>query len=293
LPSRFDFSQEKLAIDRIASFGQLLRGLNLLWVNSAGKSMKLVKCKTFLAAAVALATALNVNAAETTATSPALGALSAVGSAELPSKAAELVTQANPKNLKSATMDVVKAAVGLNPAAAPAIVGSIAHASPDMAATAAATAATLVPDQVLIIAKAAAAAAPAKAGEIVEALCRVLPADYRVVAEAAADVVPGAGREILAGVAAAVPQLKDAINQTLASYQGSVPSVSSALSQVAQTAGASAVTTVAVGTGSTGSPTPQGPSPGTPPTPPSGTPVVLTPGSGGVIPSGPRGYSAP
>ena len=257
--------------------------------------MKTVTCKKFLAAAVALATVLSLNAAENASTSPALGTLSTVGSAELPAKAAELVAQANPKNLKSATIDVVKAAVGLNPAAAPAIVGSVAHAAPDMAATAAATAVTLVPDQVLIIAKAAAAAAPAKAGEIVEAMCRVLPADYRIVAEAAADVAPGAGREILAGVAAAVPQLRDAINQTLASYQGNIPSVSSALSQVAQTAGTPAAATVAAGTGSSsGTPSlPQGPSVGTPPTPPSGTPVVLTPGSGGVIPVGPRGYSAP
>jgi hypothetical protein len=258
------------------------------------KFMKMHHCTMFLAVTVAITTAFGANAAENSTSLPTLGVLSTVGSAELPAKAAELVTQANPKNLKSATIDIVKAAVGLNPAAAPAIVGSIAQASPDMAATAAATAVTLVPNQVLVIAKAAAAAAPAKAGEIVEALCRVLPADYQIVAEAVADVVPGAAREILAGIAAAMPQLKDAINQTLASYQGNIPSVSSALTQIAQTAGSSAGTVVtgAGASGSTG--LPQGPSVGTPSTPPSGTPVVLTPGGGGVIPSGGgRGYSAP
>ena len=244
--------------------------------------MKMVKCKMFLTV-VALAAAVNVNAAENSTASPALSVLSAVGSAELPAKAADLVAQADAKNLKSTTIDVVKAAVGLNPAAAPAIVGSIAHVSPDMAATAAATAVTLVPSQVLVVAKAAAAAAPTKAGAIVEALCRVLPADYQIVAEAVADVVPGAGREILTAIATAVPALKDSINQTLASSQGNILSVSSVLTQIAQTSG------------STGTPAmPQGPSVGAPPTTPSGTPTILTPSSGGVVPSGgQRGYSAP
>jgi len=236
-------------------------------------------------------------AADKLVASPALGVLSTVAAAELPAKASELVVQADAKNLKQTTIAVVKAAVGLNPAAAPAIVGSIAHATHPMAATASATAAALVPNQVLAIACAAAAACPTNAGAIVEAICRVLPADYKAVAEAVAGVVPGAGKEILAGIAAAVPQLRDAIDQTLASYQGGIPSVSTVLSQVEQTSAASAI--IAAGATATlppGSPAPvslpRGPSGGAPFVPITGTPTTITPGTGGSAPP-PPGYSAP
>src|ERR1039458_2058316 len=108
--------------------------------------MKSLKRTMFLTVAVALTVAVNVGAVEKTSASPALGVLSTATSAELPAKAAELVAQADAKTLKQTTIEVVKAAVGLNPAAAPAIVGSIAQASPAMAATAAATAVQLVPN---------------------------------------------------------------------------------------------------------------------------------------------------
>jgi len=192
--------------------------------------------------------AVGAVAGDNSTASPALGVLSTVASAELPAKASELVAQAEAKNLKQTTIDVVKAAVGLNPAAAPAIVGSIAHATHPMAATASATAVALVPNQVLAIARAAAAACPTNAGAIVEAICRVLPGDYREVAETVAGVVPGAGKEILAGIAAAVPQLKPVIEQTVASYQGGIPSVSSVLMHVAQ----NPVVTTEVASGSSG-----------------------------------------
>ena len=253
--------------------------------------MKLFNTKLFLTVAVAATMAVGANAADTTAASPAFGLLSTVSSAELPAKAADLVAQAKAKNLKQTTIDVVKAAVGLNPAAAPAIVGSIAQSSPTMAATASATAVALVPDQVLLIAKAAAAAAPTKAGEIVKAICVVLPSDYKITAQAVADVVPGAGREILKGVATAIPQLTAAIDQTLAGYQGDIPSVGTVLTQLPQIT--SLPTGVAVA-GATPAGLPQGPSVGAPPVSPSGTPTIISPGAGGVIPSGaPRGYNAP
>lgn len=238
--------------------------------------------------------------------SPALGVLSTVKAAELPGKASELVVKAEAKNLKQTTIDVVKAAVGLNPAAAPAIVGSIAQASPAMAATACATAVALVPDQELLIARAAAAACPAKAGAIVEAICAVWPADYQKVAEAVAEVVPGAAKQILAGVSTAIPGLKNTIDQTLASYQGAIPSVSTVLTQVSQNQPLAAVTPVFSGNQSApkpgllpapspSSPTVHGPSTGNPiVTPPSTPPNTITPGSGGVIPTGAgRGYAAP
>jgi len=266
--------------------------------------MKLSECnKSVLVLAIAVTLAAGATAGDITAANPALGVLSTVTAAQLPAKAAELVSQAgNGASLTATTIDVVKAAVGLNPAEAPAIVGSIAKVSPAMAATASATAVALVPKQVVPIARAAAAACPAKAGAIVEAICRVLPADYLKVAEAVSEVVPGSSKEILAGVAAAIPGLKFSIDQTLASYQGSDPSVSMILSQVAQTE--PSVAALATTTGfAQGSPVqsapavpvtlPRGPSVGPPFNPVSSTPTVITPSSGGAVPTGGHGYAAP
>ena len=239
--------------------------------------------------AVALATVDKMCAGQDAAVSPAMSVLTTVTSAELPAKAAELVASADSKNLKQTTIDVVKAAVGLNPAAAPAIVGSIAHSSPSMAATAASTAVTLVPNQLALIARAAAAAAPSQAGPIVEAICRVLPVNYQKAANAVAEVVPGAGKEILSGIVAAIPELKDSINQTLAGYNGKIPSVSTVLTQVAQVETSASTTAMASDTTSM----PRGPSSGPPLINITGTPNVLSPGTGGTVPTGFRGYSPP
>ena len=250
----------------------------------------MLKYTTTLAVAGSLMLAANVSVAENTGSAPFSAILTTATSAELPAKAAELVTQADAKNLKQTTIEVVKAAVGLNPAAAPAIVGSIAAATPASAGIAAATAAALVPNQVNAIARAAAAAAPTKAGAIVEAICRVMPTAYQSVATTVAQVVPGAGKEILAGIAAAIPGLKNVISQTLASFDGQIPSVSAVLAQVAQSADAATVT--AQNTDGSSS-LPHGPSVAPPVVTPSGTPTPL-PGTGGVIPLGDgRGYSAP
>ncbi len=249
--------------------------------------MKSIKYTTFLAVA-ALTVAVKVSAADNTSASPSLGILTTVTSAELPAQAATLISKADTKTLKQTTIDVVKAAVGLNPAAAPAIVGSIAQTTPATAATAAATAVALVPNQLIAIVRAAAAAAPAKAGAIVEAICRVVPVDYQIVAAAVAEVVPGSAKDILAGIAAAIPELKNSINQTLAGYNGNVPSVSTVLAQVAansSSSGLAAETAVSM---------PRGPSTGGPLVPISGTPKVINPNNGGVIPNGsPRGYATP
>ena len=260
--------------------------------------MKSAKKTIILTVAVACTLAVTAVAEDNLAANPVLGLLSTVTAVEMPAKASALVAQADAKNLKQTTIDVVKAAVGLNPAAAPVVVGTISHASPTMAATASATAVGLVPNQVLAIARAAAAACPSKAGAIVEAICRVLPADYAAVALAVAEVVPGAGREILAGISTAIPQLKGTMDQTLVSYQGSIPSVSTVLNQVAQSG--TAVALAAVGAGALGaSPaglttTPvKGPTFGPPLVPISGTPIIVTPGTGGQVPTGGGSYSSP
>lgn len=188
-----------------------------------------------LAAALVLITSLSAHAGEKTSANPFLGILSTATPAEMPAKAAGLVAQADAKNLQQTTVDVVKAAVGLNPAAAALIVGAIAKSSPEAAATAAATAISLLPSQAVAIARAAAAAAPKQAGKIVEAICRVLPSAYQKVADAVASVVPEATKEILAGIANAIPSLASSINTVLASYKdsGAGPTLDEALFQVA------------------------------------------------------------
>jgi hypothetical protein len=258
--------------------------------NLLNKIMKSLKNKTFLTVAVALAMAANVGASDKTVTNPYSGVLATVTSAELPAKAAALVTKADAKSLKQTTVDVVRSAVGLNPAAAPAIVGSIAQSSPSMAGPAAATAVTLVPNQVIAIARAAAAAAPNQAGPIVEAICRVLPSNYQTVASAVAEVVPGAGKSILAAIASAIPELKTTISQTLAAYDGKIPSVSTVLTQVAQAASTANTTALSSGTPLS---SPRGPGAVPPQVPISGTPPVINPGAGTPAPPGGHNYSAP
>ena len=239
----------------------------------------------FLTVVVALATASKANATDNNSANPSLGVLTTVTSAELPVKAGALVAQADAKVLKQTTIDVVKAAVGLNPAAAPAIVGNIAKASPAMTAIASATAVALVPNQAVVIARAAASAVPAKAGAIVEAICRVVPADYQKVATAVAEVVPGASKEILAGIAAAIPELKNAINQILVAYGSNIPSMSVVLPQLSQPE-----------TPLAGNATPsfaRGPSPVPPQVTLSSTPPVINPGTGTQAPPGGHNYSSP
>jgi hypothetical protein len=229
--------------------------------------------------------AVGAKAAETAKSNPFLGILSATTSAELPGKAADLVSQATAKERLQTTIDVVNAAVPLNPAAARAIVGSIAHSSPEMAATAAATAVALLPDQAATIASVAAAAAPGQAAKIVEAVCRVLPQDYKAIANAVAEIVPGSAKEILTAVATAVPSLKDSINQILIADNGTVASVNDVLAHA----------TPEQGKTPSGNPLAPMPVPlhGLPGTPIvlEGMPLPVSAGGGGNVPPGGHIYS--
>ncbi len=244
--------------------------------------------KIFYFLAVGLLISLGFCAqASDTPVSSSLSLLKSVPLAELPGKAAALVAAANTNVQAQTTVDVVKAAVGLNPAAAPAIVGSIAAGTPSVAAIAAATAASVLPQQAALIAQTAAAAAPKMAGKIVEAVCKVVPTAYKAIAEAVAEVVPDAAREILAGVAAALPNLKDAITEALTIYKTAVPSVSLVL---AQATSSSLEATLASGLPVTAAPriTQSGPY-----QPRADSPVNLTPGGNGTPVTGPRNYSDP
>ena len=249
-------------------------------------------------AAIVLATAVKVSAGENNGANPFFASLSAATAAELPAKAAGLVSQADPKNLKQTTMDVVKVAVGLKPAAAPAIVESIAQSSPAMVVIAAATAVSLVPDQAAIIARAAAVAVPTKAGQIVEAICRVVPGAYQKVATAVAEVVPDAGREILTAVSTAIPTLKDSINTVLASYNGNVPSVSSVLAKVTPSIEVARTVPQATTAPQLSQPTFNTPSLAPPTFGPGFTAssplnLGINPGNSSQVPTGSRGYASP
>jgi hypothetical protein len=245
--------------------------------------MKNLNWTTSLMVATLFAAAINLRADEKQGANPFSGVLSMATRVEMPAKAAELISHADAKIQKQTTVDVVKAAVGLNPAGAPVVVGSIAQSTPGMAATAAATAAVLVPDQVVDIARSAVAAAPAFAGQIVEWVCRTLPTSYKKVAVAVAEIAPGSARQILAGVCAAIPTLSNSISQVLAANPNNILSVGDVLSQV------STAEVVAV---ASQTPEARGPTSGGPFITPSGTPTVTTPSSGGVTPN-PSNYSKP
>lgn len=246
--------------------------------------------------------AVVVVAADSKAPSLSFPVLSQATQVELPAKAAALISKTDAKHREQMTIDVVKAALGLNPAAAPNVVASIARTNPDMAALAAATAAILLPDKAAEIARVAAAAAPKKAGQIVAAVCRVAPKHYREIANAVAEAVPNQGKQILAGLSSALPMLEAPLNKIIAAYNGSIiPSVSTVLNQVPAnvvipTTGATTpeiFTTPPTTTDTAPTIAIAPPTFGPPYVIPPGSHVNLDPGAGTNVPPGGRDYASP
>ena len=211
--------------------------------------------------------------------------LAHVPAAELPARAASLIKEARARDREAVTLDVVKTAVALNPAAAPIIVSAIARAVPDMAAIAAGVAAAEQPKQAAAVARAAAAAAPSKAGRIVVAVCRAVPNDYRNIAVAVAQAVPASGKEILNAVALALPDLKPGIERVLAGYSGNTPTVAKVLDPSIQ----SQDSVPSRPLGLMPAPLPRTPVIGPPFIPLSGTPTNVVPTTSGNVPPGARG----
>jgi hypothetical protein len=273
-----------------------------MFENAPEKSMK--KTTTFALSVAVLVASLSFAKGAPIA-NPFTEVLASVPSAELPAKAADVVQHAKNRQRTDATADVVKAALGINPAAAPAVVSSIASAIPTMASIAAGVAATEQPKQAAAIAKAAAAAAPAQARKIVLAVCRAVPNAYRDVAIAVAQVVPTANKEILSGVAAAIPGLKPYIDQAMVGFAGNAPSVTSVLDQagkLAQAAPASGsaaplATTASAANSSTpiaeGPTGVRGPAVGPPYIPLSTAPTNVAVITTNVVPPGGRSYARP
>jgi len=211
---------------------------------------------------------------------------------ELPASAAEMVKSAKASERESTTIGVVKAGVGLHQAASAAIVGAIARAEPDMAATAAGSAAAEHPKLAVAIARAAAMSAPSKAGKIVVAACRAVPNEYRNIAVAVAQVVPGAGTEILDAVGTALPGFRNDIQRVLAGIGGAAPSVAAVLDRARSNSTATRdpkhpETPLATDTFA------RGPAIGPPYIPLSGTVTNTVPGNSGDVPPGGRNYAAP
>lgn len=123
-----------------------------------------------------------------------------VPTAEVPAKAADLVSEAKGDVRDAVAADVVRTAIKSKPALTLAVVGAVCQKSPETAPTVAATAAKLHPKQAKQIAQAAAAAAPAKATEIVKAVAKVLPKSHREVALGVSQVAPNSSKEILASI---------------------------------------------------------------------------------------------
>jgi hypothetical protein len=250
---------------------------------------KLMRTIVGIALSAAFLVSFNSYGKDAPKANPFNDVLTAAPAVELPAKAADLVLHAKSRDRQAVTVNVVKGAVGINPAAAPAIVGAIAQAVPDMAAVAAGTAAAEQPKQASAIAKAAAAAAPSKAGKIVAAVCRAVPNEYRNIAVAVSQVVPGAGKEIINAVASVLPDLKPGLEKVLAGYGGNVPSVAVALDQASLAssapgganplaAGATPVAKAVINI---------------PYIPLTTTPTNVSPGTGGETPPGGRDYSKP
>ena len=128
--------------------------------------------------------------------------LSRAAAVELPAQSADLVTKAKPADREATTIAVVKTAIGLRPAAAPAIVGAIAKAAPDMAATAVVTAVGLEPKLAQAIAKAAFPRASAKA---IGAKLQTASASAAVLAAAAVENPLASGAKPTAPSGATVP----------------------------------------------------------------------------------------
>ena len=165
---------------------------------------------------------LRVNAADLLIETPYDNLFANIAAPEYPAKAAAEVKQAAASKQASVTVLVVRAALGLRPASAPAVVAAIAREVPEMAGVAAYTACAEEPRQALAIATAAAAAAPAQAGKIVSHICAVLPSQYRSIALAVAKVAPDSSRQILSAIAESNPRLKASIDQSLAGQQGNL-----------------------------------------------------------------------
>lgn len=214
--------------------------------------------------------------------------LSKVAAAEVPVKAAEIVSKTKTDDRDSVAGEVVKLVVKTHPTMSVATVGLISSKCPENAPSVAATAAKLQPKQATLLAKAAAASAPAQAGAIVRAVCKVV-SNRPEVALAVAEAAPGATMDILDALEDAMPNLKMRIAAAIASFNGNVPSVTAVFYRVNNGNPSDLALNPVIASPGSGL---RGPTVNPPYIPLSGTPVYVPPG-GSVVPPGGRDYAAP
>lgn len=238
-----------------------------------------------------LATALAVNPGLVQAdqqTDTIRDALSKSSIAEVPAKAAEIVSQIKQPDRDRVAGEVMKLLIKAHPTMTVAAVSAISAKCPETAPTAAATAAKHQPKQFKLIAKAAATAAPSQAGGIVKAVCKVVPT-YREVALAVAEAAPNAGKEILDALVEIMPDMKAQLEKAIASYHGKVPPVAAILYR------ANSLSSIDLGD----SPAPVGRSSGLrgptvrPPYVSLRDTPTYVPSGGGIVPPGGRDYASP
>jgi hypothetical protein len=118
--------------------------------------------------------------------------LAAVPAAEMPAKAASLVTKAKPQERETNAVAAVRAAIKVSPVSTLATVGSICSAAPDTAPAVVAAAIKLQPSQARAIANVGTTAAPTQAAEITKATRAVTTALALTTAPTAAGAAPKA-----------------------------------------------------------------------------------------------------
>ena len=155
--------------------------------------------------------------------------LRAFPAAELPAKAATMVKYSKPPERTVMATKVVRAALRINPAAAPPVIGAVVRAVPEVAPLSVQAAVLGQPAQLEDIISAAVLVVPDRAGQIILAVCRVQPGEYRLAAITAARLAPSAAREILNAVGEARPELKPHIDKEMAACTGRIPSAASCL----------------------------------------------------------------
>lgn len=197
-------------------------------------AMKTVK---LLAFTFALVVAGGIASAKDESAATIKAELNKVTTAEMPAKAATLVSEAKPENRDALAAGVVRMAVKTKPALTLAVVGAVSQKSPETAPVVAATAAELKPKQASQIAQAAASAAPAKATEVVKAVAKVLPKAHREVAVAVAQVVPQSSKEILAGVPASAQPTASQPESPNAPNNSRAPTIGAPFVPLSQTPG--------------------------------------------------------
>lgn len=237
MPRRSELTPGNASVSQARSKSTKLRG------ESPPHPGKQSFMKTIAVILVAYLFEAGLLAEQTLTSNPNAIALEKVPAAELPAMTARLVMACKPQERNATTRNAVTAAVRINPAAAPLIVGAVSRAAPQTAAFAAQAAAREQPALAAAITRAAVGVAPAYAANIVRAVCSSVPGEQRNIAIAAVRAAPFASNEILRSVGSVQADLRPFIEREIEAHGRTAPSVAHCLDQatLAQSQAASAV----------------------------------------------------